>query len=400
MLVKSFGKVIFVGSGNIINALLGFAFFAAVARTLDLTSFGKFALLTTLLISISKLIDFGTNSVFVAKSISEENKNLNSIFLSTKTLLTIITFPLYIIALALLHEITLTIVVILFLGSIAYAINYSLFGFFQKDERYSLLILLNLLPAIIKGVFAGLTFSSVYTPDLIQAVAIFSLSIAASAVLIPFSKDHLKFKFSLHGITDLINKAYPAGISQIVAESWPTISNAAAKIAGGFSNVGIFSLAQKISHAFALVSLSIFTVLLPKNAGRKKQNLNYDFVETFIISVTILVLSALAIPISHFFVNSFFGSKFQDSLLIINILIFSAAITSIHTFIENFFFVEEKTSYIMYISLGKLTIFLLLCFLLVPIYSLRGLALSDLAASTSAVIITLLMIRRSQRLKI
>jgi O-antigen/teichoic acid export membrane protein len=396
VLSKSLVKVGFVGFGNVFNALLGFAFLAAVAKVLDLDVFGKYALLTTLLVSISKLIDFGTNSVFVAKSISNGDSNLYSVFLSVKILLTLATFPVYVVALVLLHETDVTILLILFLGSMAYGINYTLFGFFQKDERYGSLVLLNFLPSLIKGVFALLIFFSAYRPNLIHSVAIFSLSIMASAVLIPLSKKYFKFKFTLHGIKDLMKSAYPAGISQIIAESWPTISNTAAKISGGFTDVGVFSLASKISHMFALASLSIFTVLLPKNANRKKQNLKYDFTETAVISLIILVFSILALPLTHFLITKLFGSKFQESLTIVNVLVFSAAITSIHSFIENFFFVEQKTNYIMYINIGKLVVFIMLCFFLIPIYSLGGLAFSDLISSLCAITLTILLIKKSK----
>jgi O-antigen/teichoic acid export membrane protein len=396
VLSKSLVKVGFVGFGNVFNALLGFAFLAAVAKILDLDSFGKYALLTTLLVSISKLIDFGTNSVFVAKSISNGDSNLYSVFLSAKILLTLITFPIYVVALALLHEIDPVVLLILFLGSIAYGINYTLFGFFQKDEKYGSLVLLNLLPSLIKGFFALLIFFFAYRPSLTYSVAIFSLSIIASALLIPLSKNYFKFKFTLVGIIDLMKNAYPAGVSQIIVESWPTISNAAAKISGGFTDVGIFSLASKISHMFALASLSIFTVLLPKNANRKKQNLEYDFTETIVISLIILAFSGLAIPLTHFLVTKLFGSKFQASLTIINVLIFSAAITSIHSFIENFFFVEQKTNYIMYINIGKLSVFIILCSFLIPIYSLSGLAFSDLTSSFCAIVFTILLIKKSR----
>jgi O-antigen/teichoic acid export membrane protein len=396
VLSKSIVKVGLVGSGNILNAALGFAFLAAVAKTLDLDTFGKYALLTTLLVSISKLIDFGTNSVFVAKTISSENNKLFNLFLSTKVILTLLTLPVYVIALLLLHKLDLPVLIILMVGSIAYGINYALFGLFQKDERYLPLILLNLLPSGIKGVFALLTFLSLYKPDLTQAVLIFSLSILASCVLLPLvSKELRGFKFTLAGIRNFLKTSYPAGASQIITESWPTLSNAAAKITGGFSDVGIFSLASKISHIFALVSLSIFTVLLPKNANRKKQNLTYDFTETIIISVVIIAVAALAVPLATFFVQGFFGPKFQGSILILNILIFSAALTSIHAFVENYFFVEQKTGYIMYISMGKLAVFLSLCLILVPKFSLRGLAFSDLISSVFAVIFTVLLVRRS-----
>lgn len=398
MLKKSLVKVGFVGFGNVLNAVLGFTFLAVVARSLDLNTFGKYALLTTLLVSISRLIDFGTNSVFVAKSISSQDNNLKSVFFSTKIILTLATFPLYIITLALLHNLDLPTVIILFVGSFAYAINYTAFAVFQKDEKYLPLIMLNLLPSIIKGFFAAIIFFSILRVTLVLAISIFSFSMLASAILLCFlPKNYLKFRFSFTGMRDLLKTSYPAGVSQMVAESWPSISNAVAKVSGGFINVGIFSLASKISHFFALASLSIFTVLLPKNATRKKLKLTYDFSETLLISFVILIGAGISIPIAHLFINNFFGAKFQGSLSILNILIISAALTSIHTFIENFFFVEQKTEYIMFISLGKLAVFILMAISLVPVYSLQGLALSDLIASITAIALTAFLIRKSVR---
>jgi len=67
----SLKKVSFVSSGNLFNAVIGLVYLAAVAKNLSLEDFGKYAVLTALLTSISRLIDFGTNSMFVAKSITD-----------------------------------------------------------------------------------------------------------------------------------------------------------------------------------------------------------------------------------------------------------------------------------------------------------------------------------------
>lgn len=398
MLNKSIYKVGLVSFGNIFNALMGFAFLAAAARNLDLKTFGVYALLTTLLVSVSRIIDFGTNSVFVAKSISENEGTIKDTFLSLKIILTAATFPIFIVALLLLHELNISILVVLMAGSVAYAINYTLFPIFQKDEKYFPLIVLNFLPALIKGIFAGLVLFSIVKLDLLLAVSIFSLSIFASAFLIfLLPKNYLKLKMSLDGTVELFKKSYPAGVSQIVAEWWPTISNAIAKTTGGFANVGIFSLASKISHIFALISLSIFTVLLPKNAVRKKQNLGYDFAETILIALIIVLAAIISIPVAKYFILRFLGIKFAASLTVLNILIISAALTSIHSFIENFFYIEQKTSYILLVNLGKLSVFLVLAAFLVPVFSLTGLAYSDLAASITAVALTVILINKSVR---
>ena len=153
---KSLTKIVLVGAGNVLNALLGFAFLSVVAKTLELESFGKYALLTTLLVTISKIIDFGTNSVFVAESISTDNKSLTGIFYGIKVVLLGVSIPISILVLTLLNLISPNVILIFTLGLVAYSINYTLNALFQKDEKFLHLVSLNTLPAIIKGVFAYL----------------------------------------------------------------------------------------------------------------------------------------------------------------------------------------------------------------------------------------------------
>ncbi|MBW6441310.1 oligosaccharide flippase family protein [Patescibacteria group bacterium] len=396
---KSLGKIILVGSGNVINALLGFAFLSVVAKTLDLESFGKYALITTLLVAISKLIDFGTNSVYVAESISKENESLTNLFYTLKTILLGISIPISFIILTLLKLNYGNLVLYFILGLFAYTINYTLNAFFQKDEKFIHLVSLNTIPAIIKGIFAYLIFSGNIKMDMEKAFMVFSLSIFSSVLLVFFlSPKYKKFKLDFSHVKKYLTKSTPAGISQLIYEGWPSIANSIAKIAKDFSNVGIFSIAEKISNVLLLGSISIFTVLLPKNAYAKKRHEKYNFKEVFYISILILIVAFFGIFISRFFISGFFGEKFNESLPLLGFLIFASAFTSIHTFMEHYFFIEEKTNYIMYINAGKLFLFLVLSYILVPTLSLKGLSLSSLVSSISALMFTVFFIRKNQNL--
>ena len=86
MLKKSLIKISYVSLGNILNAGLGFLYIAAVAKTLELNDFGKYALLASFLVIIAKIIDFGTNSIYVAGTISNK-EDLNEIFFGVKLFL-------------------------------------------------------------------------------------------------------------------------------------------------------------------------------------------------------------------------------------------------------------------------------------------------------------------------
>jgi len=398
---KSLQKIILVGIGNIFNAVLGFAFLSATAKTLDLESFGKYALLATLLVAISKLIDFGTNSVYVAKSISTEDKSLLDTFYTLKVILLGVSIPVSLLILFLFKLNNIQILFYFIFGLIAYSINYTLNPFFQKMEKFIQLVFLNTLPALIKGFFAILIFTKFIQLNLIQAFGVFSLSLFSSLFMILFlPKEYKIFKFRLIKTWKLLKESFPAGISQLIYEGWPSIANSVAKIAKDFSNVGIFSIAEKITNILTLASVSVFTVLLPKNAYRKKQKLGYDFKEIFIISALILISAFLGLFLSKIFISKFLGDKFSESIPLLGLLIYASAFTSIHTFMEHYFFIEEKTKYIMYINLIKLSTFLIFSVILIPFFSLQGLALANLVAALTALLLTGTFIWKNQKIKL
>ena len=386
--------------GNVFNALLNFTFLSMIAKTLDIESFGKYALLATLLVAVSKIIDFGTNSVYVADSISKDDETLLDTFYTLKLILLTISIPISIILLLLLKLNSPNIILYFILGLIAYTINYTLNSFFQKEQKFFHLILLNTFPAIIKGVFAVLIILNMVEFNLDRSFMVFSLSIFSSAIMWFFlPKEFKKFRFDFSKVKIYLKKSAPAGVSQLIFEGWPSISNSIAKIANSFSHVGIFAIAEKVANILQLGAISIFTILLPKNAYAKKRNEKYDFKEVFVISILILVIAFFGTFISRYFVSDFFDDKFAMSVPLLALLIFSSAFTSIHNFMENYFFIEEKTNSIMYINVGKLVLFLLISLILVPTYSLKGLAISNLISAMAALAATIIFISVDQKLK-
>ncbi len=141
------------------NATLGFVFLSVAARSLEVDQFGRYALLASLLIFLSKIMDFGTNSIYVARSIQTQDKKLTDHFVSIKIILFLISLPISMLLL-LLFKLSSPIVVLTFImGLVFYGINYTLFGLFQKVEHYLMLIFLHTIPALIKGLFALLIFT-------------------------------------------------------------------------------------------------------------------------------------------------------------------------------------------------------------------------------------------------
>ena len=57
MFSTSMIRIAFVGGGNAAGAGLGLLFLTAVARSLSLEDFGKYALITSVMVSLSRLMD-------------------------------------------------------------------------------------------------------------------------------------------------------------------------------------------------------------------------------------------------------------------------------------------------------------------------------------------------------
>ena len=393
---KSFFDIFIVGAGNGINAILGLLFFTAIARTLSIEDFGRYALLTSLLVSLSKIMDFGTNSQYVAKSIAKPEHYLNRFF-TLKVILFFVTALIGASSLYLLKLSSLQTLCIFLFGTLGYGINITLFAYFQRVEMFVHAVLLNTIPALIKATLAISIFLGFYQPNLTQAFSVFSLSILSSSLLLYWLPKHfLKARFSKTGVREFFGETLPAGISHVVTTGWPAISNTIVKITNTFTGVGIFSLAQKIADIFSLISQSVFTVLLPKNAHRKKLHQAYDIKETVILAGGILTLALGAMVVANYFTVPIFGEKFTGSLDLLNILILAAAISAIHSFMDNFFFVEEKITTLMKISLSKLVVFILGAFVLIPTYALKGLATANLISSILALILVGTSIRSSR----
>lgn len=395
-MIEQLKKISIVSAGNIFNAVLGIMFLAAVARNLGIEDVGKYAILTTLLVSASKIIDFGSNSAFVAESIMSKRDVENSTFLVLKILLFIPALLVGCIILKFLGLLSINIFILYSLGLVAYGFNITLFTLFQKNKLYTYAVSLNTFPALFKGLFALIIFLSEYTNlniinslSLDQAYAIFSLSMFSCLILI-YKLPELEINKHLEfgRIKELFVIGAPGGIALLIQHSWPTISNSIAGIIKSFANAGVYSIADKVASIFVLISVSVFTVLLPENATRKENKLKYDIKGTTAIMGIILVMGLFAVVAGKVLVPIVFGDKFMESTEILGALIFASALTAIHTFLDNYFYIEEKTTAIMLVNISKLTIFIVSGIYLTSNFGLMGLAYAQLLSALIALGIT------------
>jgi len=263
-------------------------------------------------------------------------------------------------------------------------------------------VLLNTVPAFFKAVLGCLILFNLFMPTFTFIYAIFSLSMGLCIILSIFIPKEFKFNITRLSLKSgifpilIFKSSAPAGVSQLISQGWSAISSTIIKISKGFSDVGIFYLADKIANVFNIISLSIFTVILPQNARRKKENLPHDLRETALLGLLVLFLAFGFISVSGIFIDKFFGNKFSGSLLILDILILSSAVSAVHSFMENYFYVHDNTKIIMHIALIKLVVFVGVALVLIPTMSLKGLAFSQLISAILGLAFVSFMTVRSQ----
>ena len=393
MLKKVLFKISYVSAGNGFNALLGFFFLTAVAREVTVEQFGKYALLTSILVALSKVMDFGTNSNYVAKSIATA-KDLKDDFVSLKVFL-FITASILAICILLAFKITEpTILITFFIGLVGYCINSTLFPFFHKLERFGLALSLNSIPAAIKGLVALLIYLKILTLDFNQLFMVFCFAMLFSVILFwALPTDLRSFKITFKHLARYLKETAPAGIALVVNNGWSAVANTLAKIIRGYADVGVFSLADKMSNVFNLISVSIFTVLLPKSSKRKRENLKHDVFEILFLSAAIMTTAIIVSTIAPVFIRLTFANKYNASIGLLTTMIFASAIISIQSFMENYFFAENKTPLLAKIAVFKIILLVGLFGAFVSSFGIYGLALAELFAAIAGLFLTIYAIR-------
>jgi O-antigen/teichoic acid export membrane protein len=154
------------------------------------------------------------------------------------------------------------------------------------------------------------------------------------------------------------------------------------------SDLGNYSFASKLSNVFSVISYSIYTVILTSNARRKKEDKNYNLFESIILGLILLLIAGAGTLVAPALINHFFQGKFNESIVVFGILIFSGAFSSIHKFLDNYFFIEEKSVTLFKITSFKLVLFLTLSIIFINSFGIIGLALADLIVSILITVIT------------
>lgn len=367
---------------QILSYVLAFFYTIAIARYLGADGFGilSFGLAFTGIFSV--LADLGLNTLTV-KEIAKD-KSLTETFLGNflliKIFLSIFTFLIIALIINLLnYDVqTIDVVYLVALSVILTAISgifNSIFQAYEKMEYQSLGQILNSV-LMFTGVFFAITYGS-NALGFAFLYFIFSAVVLIYNIIIYIWKfNSLKLKINLHFWISKIKEALPFGINGIFVTIYVLVDSVMLSIMQGNQAVGWYNAAYKIVTVLMFIqsvsNISIFPAMSQLNVNSKialKKLVDKYFKFMLLISFPLGIGITLLSPNIILLI---FGNQYQNSIIALQILIWSGIFTFLYTAFAQLFLATGKQ-----VTLTKITGIcmignILLNLLLIPKFSYIG----------------------------
>ncbi|HTY45037.1 MAG TPA: oligosaccharide flippase family protein [Patescibacteria group bacterium] len=390
-------------AANMSAAALGFISLLLVARGLSVADFGLFNVAISLILVIQVFTAFGIDtsmvthvSSYLGKEKPAQAKEVVSagfIFIIINTCavgLCIYAAAPYI-AKNIFHLPQL--VSLLRLASLGIAcvslFNYTKTTFYAYKQFKQYAFILLLVDTLKLAVIFTLARSSRISAS--SAVAAFGLSPLLGAILgtwvlrDKFSLSARQVKKAMLGLLDFTKWIF---VSDMAKQIFPYVGTFMLAKLLDSKAAGMYGLALNLTYAFPILINSFNSVLLPELSRFKQISQFENYLKTSFRILSYLV--AAAIPCTFFsarFIIFFFGSRYVNSIVVLNWLIFNYLVTAVNSTLLNLTLYSLKKPRIVAVSdIARLTAMFLGCFFLIPRLGIVCPAVIALLINTSAAI--------------
>ncbi len=397
-------------SAEMYSMIVQFIFLIFVTKYLGDTGFGKISFALSFAFIFSVIADAGLNTLII-RELAKNSKNAEKFISNSLAFKIIFGIVLIVIITVLLtcfntgKEKFLLVLIISFafiIGNIAQLFR-NVFQSFEKMEYEALI------KTIYTTAYAIIGFAVIFLKWNILMIglayligSIINLLFSSAVCYNKFSRFNLRFdkKYVLR----LIKEAYPFAISSIFASMFFNIDVLILGYLRGDQIVGWYSLAYRIA-AITLIIPSFFNQaifpLLSKYHEHNKKIFNFAFEKSikYMLMIALplaLLVTFLAGPVIRFV----FGNKFENSIPALQILIWCIVIIYVSSLMVNVINVIGKQKPNMYIYGFNIFINILLDLILIPRFSIYGVAAAVIITQGIGAILTCRLIPRfSQQLR-
>ena len=318
------GKYIFLF--NLLERLTFFAFYISIARYVDKEIYGFIVTVFTFTNIIATIFDFGI-PIYLHRESATGRAGINFLFhgVVIKILFSIILLPIpfiYFINDHYYFEIILLVTLINYFSPINQILIFYLNGKYKFKENFlSILIsrvpyFIFLLVATINKIDVKLSLISIFTSLIFQNVLLFKFSLIRIADLI-----NLKFKFGY--LFDLIRNSAAFGLSVLFVMIYDRLGTLFLQQYFGYEAVAIYSAAYALykhtSIVFGIIlvrSYNIFSINFARDGKILYKDVFLTIKLLFILLVSLISLFTIG---GDFIINTFYSSRFKDSVSILKI---------------------------------------------------------------------------------
>ena len=391
----------YISFSKIIYFIFGFLFLVGITRYLGSTDYGLISFFLAYLAIFAILLDFGFSSLLtrdIARNKSDANKYLSNIF-AIKIILTIIFYLILIISSYFLLKSLLLLELLLLLSVYIVLSNfikffYSLMQAFEKMEYQSFLDVLN---AVL--LLGGLVLAIIFKTSLFVVVLIYPLS---AIILFFISWYFVRFKFVKFTIRiDLkfwlyiFKESLPFWLITLFYSIRLNIGLLFLSFFTNYSSVGLFNASLQIINILIMIPSILNIVMYPalsKFFVNSKENLVISLQKYFKISVILgLPISFGLTFLSDKIVYFLFGIQYMNSSIILKILSWQLLFIFLGGVYTRLLEAANKQKVIAILSCFVTIEYIIMCFFLIPIYGGVGLAITNVIAEGSALILVFLI---------
>ncbi|MCK4385034.1 MAG: flippase [candidate division Zixibacteria bacterium] len=387
-ILKNFFSLSF---SEVISCGLKFVSVIYLARILGAEGFGKINFATATLAYFMLLVNLGLNTYGIreiARDKERMKKYINNI-LTIKLLSSVFAFLLVAIFVYFLPKPLEIKKLILFFGFSLFTFSFTIDWVFMGIQRMQYIALARITQNLI---YVTLIVTLVKIPDQILSIPLVQVGSALVAVLIlmtVFVRKYGSFKldFDFSFWKEILSQSFPMALSLIAIQIYLNFDTVMLGFMKSDGDVGWYNAAYKVIGVLLLGGCIYYNAIFPVISNLYKKSLEkLKHLMQFTLSLMILIIAPMLVLGTIFaaqIIGLIFGDGYQESVVVFQILLWSVAAVLLNGLFGGCLLGCDRQKYhLVCVSVGAL-MNLILNFLLIPPFGIKGAAIATVAAETT-----------------
>jgi len=285
-----------------------------------------------------------------------------------------------------------------FIAIIAFGVIFQAFNVidfkFQADVRSKYVVHAQIIQLICSS-FMKLLFIYIKAPLLwfvcIYCLDAFILALGLVLIYLHNYSNILFWQWKWKVAKELLKDSWPLILSGALVSLYVNIDKVMIKEILSVKEVGIYSVATRLSTVWYFIPMAITESLFPAILNAKKNNLviyHQRLQNLYDILVWMAIFIALAIFFSsEYIIDLLFGNEYAPASSVLSLAIFAGIFTNIGLINNKYFTAENRQKDILYRSILGVSVNIILNIILIKKYGIYGAAFATIAAQISTSII-------------